>query len=115
MGVHEAAGALDDRDGVPAQETHHALAQACDDVLPPHDRRPIVRSRLIRRYPELRRMIHETDDFGAAQHRLRWDTPEVEAHPADLRALDDGAAHAKLGRADRRGVAARAGAEDEDV
>src|SRR3546814_488614 len=54
-------------------------------------------------------------DLGRAQQRLGRDAAPVQADAAELVALDDGGLEAQLGRADRRGIAAGAGAEDDDV
>ena len=54
-------------------------------------------------------------DLGRAQQRLGRDAAPVQADAAQMLALDDGRLQAELGRADRRHIAARTAADDDDV
>src|SRR5690606_24993486 len=63
----------------------------------------------------LRLIAQHVRDLGAAQQRLGRDAAPVEADAAQVLALDDRGREAELGGADRRDVAARAAADDEDV
>src|SRR3546814_3829772 len=60
-------------------------------------------------------MLHIMIDFGRAQQRLGRDAAPVEANAAKILALDDCGLEAQLRRADRRNIAAGAGAEDDEV
>src|SRR3546814_18789380 len=60
-------------------------------------------------------MLHIMIDFGRAQQRLGRDAAPVETDAAKILALDDRGFQAELRRADRRNIAAGAGAEDDEV
>ena len=63
---------------------------------------------------EMRRGLDEF--FGTLQQRLRRDTADIEAGTAEHAALvDAGDLHAELRRADRRDIAARPGADDDQI
>ena len=55
------------------------------------------------------------DERRRLEHGLRRDAADVEARAADLALVDEGDLEAQLGRAKCRGVAAGAGAEDDEV
>ena len=57
----------------------------------------------------------EMQDFRRAQQRLGRDAAPVEADAAQMLALDDGGLQPQLRGADRRHIAAGAGADDDDV
>src|SRR5262249_61340734 len=46
---------------------------------------------------------------------LGWNAPPIEADPAEIGALDNGGLEAKLGGANGRDVAARSGADDDEI
>ena len=60
-------------------------------------------------------MLDLVEDLGRAQQRLGRDAAPVEADAAKVLALDDRGLEAELGRADRGHIAARPGAEHDDV
>src|SRR5690606_21984496 len=60
-------------------------------------------------------MAEGLEHLAGLQQRLGRDAPPVQADAAEGVALDDGGLHAELRGADRRDVAARAGADHDDV
>src|SRR5438128_1813710 len=54
-------------------------------------------------------------DFRRPQQCLCWNATPIEADAAEMLTLDDSGFEAKLGRADRRNVAAWPAANDENV
>src|SRR3954447_9852855 len=60
-------------------------------------------------------MLEIVKNLGRTQQRLGRDAPPVEANPAEQLALDNRSLEAQLRRADGRDIAARSGAEDDQV
>ena len=112
----ELACAVDHRDLALAGKPGEAAGQPIDDAVLPLaqpadvDRRlaeaDAVRSHLVRFFDDTRRM----------QQRLRRNAPDVQTHTAELRpALDQRDLETQIGGAKRGGVAARPGAEHDEI
>ena len=65
--------------------------------------------------PELLGAVEGLEHLGRAQQRLGRDAAPVEADPTEVLALDAGGLEAELRAADRRDVAAGAGADHDDI
>jgi hypothetical protein len=70
---------------------------------------------LLRGEPVVLGVLELMEHLGRAQQRLGGDAAPVEADAAQVVALDDRRLEAELRRPDRRDVAARPGADDDDV
>ena len=116
MGRGERALAGDDRHLALARQAGQPRRQALDDALLPAAQSVEIDAR--RRKDDavrghLRRLV---DDFSRMQQRLGRYAADVEANAAERRPpVDQDDALAEIGGAEGRGVAARPGAEDEDV
>jgi hypothetical protein len=92
----------------------HAAHEARDDVVLPRPQRVDVDLRRPERHAVPAHLLRLDDDLRRVQERLGRDAPDVQAHPAErLVALDHDDVEAEVGRAERGGVPARTGAEDE--
>ena len=117
VGVAEAAVAGDDRDLAHLGHLRQAAGEPADDLVLVRDElgedRPVGAPKLDADGAEVRDLV---DHRGDVQHRLRRDAADVEADAAERRvALDQHDLEAEVGGAERGRVAARAGAEDEQV
>jgi hypothetical protein len=98
------------------------LHQEADAVVEPlgdgartlHHGRRIVGD-LLRREPVILSVLQVVKNLRRAQQRLGRDAPPVEANAAEIIALDDRGLEAELRGADGGNVAARPGADDDDV
>ena len=87
-----------------------------DDVVLPAAQRVEVDLGLAELDPEVRGLLGLGDHAGGVQHRLRRDAADVQADAAEaLVALDQRDLEAEVGGAERRRVAADAGADDHDA
>ena len=76
---------------------------------------PASNADLLGREPVVLGVLHVVVDLGRAQQRLGRDAAPVQADAAEIGALDDRGLESELRRADRRDIAARAGADDDHV
>src|SRR5262245_23968600 len=60
-------------------------------------------------------VLHGVKDFGRTQQRLGRDAAPVETDAAEIGTLDDRGSKAELRRADRGHIAARSGADNDDI
>ncbi len=93
----------------------HALDAAVGDLAAAVERDAVVERRLARDAEGRRLRVEDVREFRVAEQRLRGDAPDVQAHSAPVAFLDHRNAEAELCGADRGDVAARAGAEDDDI
>jgi len=85
-----------------------AVAAALDDL-------GEVEGDLLDREAELVGPVHQVVELGGAQQRLGRNAAPVETDAAEVLALDQSDLAAELGGADRRDVAARPAADDDDI
>src|SRR5262249_57742836 len=117
-GVREGEGATPGTGigGAALREAVEAAGEARDDRVLERADAPEVEARRRELDAVLRESLRFDDDLGEVQERLRRDAADVQAHAAEaLVALDERHAEPEVGRAERRGVAARPGAEHRDV
>ena len=116
VGVAEAAAAGDHRHLAHLRHLREAAGKPADDLVLVRDelgRIDLRRAEVDADGAEVRDLV---DHRGDVQHRLRRDAADVEADAAErLVALDQHDLEAEVGGAKRGRVAARAGAEDEQV
>ena len=74
-----------------------------------------VEGDIVRRQAEIAGMLHQVIDLRGAQQRLGRDAAPVEADAAEMLALDQCRVQAELRRADRRDIAARPAADDDEI
>ena len=119
LAVAEAGLAMDDLDLGLAQQAGDAIVEALDDTVLPGDGLLQVELGLGGGQAEGRLagggMGRLLELLGDMDHRLGGDAADVEAGAAQLAALDDDGVDAELAGADGADIAARAGADDEEL
>src|SRR5580704_1332300 len=111
----EAATPDDRADLVLAQQELHALVQLADHLIAPAPRDRVVEMDVAGGDPEGIRVAQLVEQRRTLQQRLGRDAAAVQAGTADLVLLHQHHAQPKLGRADRRRVAAHPAPENGDV
>ena len=109
------AVAVEHRDLVLLQQVADATAELLRHAAAALDHGGHVEARVVGREAEARRVPHQLQHLGRAQQRLGRDAAPVQADAAQMLALDQRHLHLELRGADRRHVAARAAADDDQV
>ena len=121
-GLHGDLAGRFDRRLAPDHRHLVLLHQEADAVVEPlrHRARALhhggrIEAHLLGRQPVILGVLHVVENLGRAQQRLGRDAAPVEADAAEILALDDRGLEAELRRADGGDIAARSGADDDDV
>ena len=114
-GAREAGVALDHRDPVLLHQVRDAAGELVRDPARIGDDLLDIDRDLAHADAEIAEPAERVAELRDPEQRLGWDAPPVEADAAEAFPLDHGGLEAELARADRRDIAARAGADDGDV
>ena len=114
-GADELGRAVDVGRAVALDQALDAGRQLLDDPGLPGLHRLHVDGGALEGDPHRRAVLRLVIELGRRDQRLRGDAADVEADAAGLVLLDDHRVDAELGEADRAGVAAGAGADDEGL
>ncbi len=107
--------AHDDLDLVLLHQVAHARGKLLGHPARPLHHRVEVIADALGLQPELLGAVHQVEDLGGPQHRLRRDAAPVEADAAHVLALDDAGLQAKLRCANGGDIPARARPDHDDV
>src|ERR1051326_3108562 len=111
----EAGVALVHADGVGLEQLADAVGEAFDDSVFALEDFGVIEPNVIDVDAKVAAVLEGLEDFGAAEHGLGGDASPVQAHAADTLLFDERDAKSVLGGADRRGVAARPAADDDQI
>ena len=114
-GTGELAVPVNDLDLVLLQQMRHAARQPPGNPARPFDDGRRVKRNVFRRQAIVLGVLHQMIDLGRPQQRLGRDAAPVETDAAQMLALDNRRLHPQLRRPDRRHIAARAPAHDNQI